>query len=186
MTQKKRKVDRIWWRNVQPGEFYNIERYHRLDGGGGSLYIEIPRSMVPETLDFLDATGSNVDELPVITINAAVIGSPETFGVIEFHRKKGGRMRIARQNRRQPNSQRHPAWTEARGFPSAPDSVKSRDEALPSFPKGGLRIYIVKTAEGDYFAGYTKGPRPADMKPTHPLWKLFPEGKAVGGVINEN
>ena len=28
-------IESIWWRNVQPGEFYNIERYHQIRGGGG-------------------------------------------------------------------------------------------------------------------------------------------------------
>lgn len=181
---QKLNIDRIWWRNVQPGEFYNIERIPRIEGGGGSLYIEIPSSMVPVTLDFLDATGANVDALPVITIEARVAGRPGESGPIEFHRKKGGRMRIARQNRQQPNSQRHPAWIAARGFPTAPDDVRNKQEALPHFPNGGLRIYIAKTVEGDYYAGFTKGPRPASMKPNHPMWDLYAQGRAVGGVID--
>lgn len=181
---QKLNVDRIWWRNVQPGEFYNIERFHRIPGGGGSLYIEIPSSMVPETLDFLDATGTNVEAMPVITIQAGVVALSGVSGPIEFQRKAGGRMRIARQNRQQPNSQRHPAWTAARGFPSAPDDVRSREEARPYFPEGGLRIYIAKTTEGEYFAGFTKGARPETMKLNNPAWDLYPQGKVVGGVID--
>ncbi len=181
---QKLNIDRIWWRNVQPGEFYNIERHHQIQGGGGSLYIEIPSSIVPETLDFLDATGANVENLPVITIEARVAGRPHESGPIEFHRKKGGRMRIARQNRQQPNSQRHPAWIAARGFPTAPDDVRNKQEALPYFPEGGLRIYIAKTVEGDYYAGFTKGPRPGGMKPNNPMWDLYPQGRVVGGVID--
>lgn len=181
---QKLNIDCIWWRNVQPGEFYNIERHHQLQGGGGALYIEIPSSMVPATLDFLDATGANVDELPVITIEAGVVGQPGLSGPIEFQRKKGSRMRIARQNRQQPNSQRHPAWTAARGFPTAPDDVSSTEEALPYFPAGGLRVYIAKTVEGDYYAGFTKGPRPASMKRNDPAWDLYSQGRVVGGVID--
>jgi len=177
-------VDVIWWRNVQPGEFYNIERHHRLDsGGGGSLYIEIPGSMVPETLGFLGASGTNVDELPVITIEAGVVGHPGVSGPIEFQRKAGGRMRIARQNRRQPNSQRHPAWTTARGFPTAPDGIRSREDALPFFPNGGLRIYIAKTPGDDYYAGFTTGTRPAAMHRNDPMWDLYTQDR-VGGVID--
>jgi hypothetical protein len=181
MTQKLN-VDRIWWRNVQPGEFYNIERHHQIQGGGGSLYIEIPSSIVPQTLDFLDETGSNVKALPVITIQARVHGSPSESGPIEFHRKAGGRMRIARQNRQQPNSQRHPAWIAERGFPSAPDDVRDRGEALAFFPPGGLRIFIAKTAEGDYYAGFRKGSRPVNIKPTDPMWAFYSQD--VGGVIH--
>ncbi|MGE9781893.1 hypothetical protein [Janibacter sp. G368] len=180
-------IDRIWWRNVQPGEFYNIERVPRIAGGGGSLYIEVPSSIVPATLDFLDATGQDVDTLPVITIYATVFGRPDDpGGQIEFHRKAGGRMRIARQNRQQPNSPRHPAWTVARGFPSAPDNVGSKDEAMAYFPDGGLRIYIAKTVDGAYVAGFTKGPRPKQMRLNDPMWELYPEGRAVGGVIDAN
>ncbi len=181
----KLKITRIWWRNVQPGEFYNIERYHQIKGGGGSLYIEIPRSIVPVTLDFLDVTGANVEFLPVITIEAGVIGQPRLSGPIEFHRKKGGRMRIARQNRQQPNTQRHPAWTAARGFPTAPDDVCDKEQALPYFPQGGLRVYIAKTAECAYYAGFTKGLRPASMNRNDPMWELYTQDR-VGGVIDEN
>lgn len=184
MSQKLN-IDRIWWRNVQPGEFYNIERYPQIQGGGGSLYIEIPSSMVPETLDFLDATGANVEALPVITIEAGVVGQPGVSGPIEFQRKKGGRMRIARQNRQQTSSARHPAWTAARGFPTAPDDVANKEAALPYFPQGGLRIYIAKTFDGEYFAGFTKGPRPASVTTNSPMFKLYPQGKVVGGVIDE-
>lgn len=84
MTQKL-DVERVWWRNVQRGEFYNIERYHRIGGGGGSLYIEIPGSMVAATLDFLDVTSGNLNELPV-TINAGTIGKPGIFSPIEFQK----------------------------------------------------------------------------------------------------
>jgi hypothetical protein len=92
-------------------------------------------------------------------------------------------MRIANQNRQQPNSQRHPAWIVARGFPTAPDNVRNKEEALPYFPKGGLRIFIAKTVEGDYYAGFNTGPRPASMKPDDPNWDLYSQGK-VGGVID--
>lgn len=182
---KKLAIDRIWWRNVQPGEFYNIERYHQIEGGG-SLYIEIPSSMVSATLDFLNLTEANVDELPVITIEAHVIGAPELSGPIEFQRKKGSRMRIARQNRQQPNSLRHPAWTVAFGFPTAPDDVRNKEEAFQYFPEGGLRIYIAKTVTNDYYASFTKGHRPADMKSNDPMWELYSQGRAVGGVIEAN
>lgn len=177
-------VERIWWRNVQPGEFYNIERHPSVTKGGqGSLYIEIPLTLVSATLDFLDKSVPNGASIPPITIRAGVIGQPGAFGDIEFLPKSGGRMRIARQNRQQTGSIRHPAWTQARGFPRAPDDVKSKDEAFPFFPDGGLRIYIAKTFDGNYFAGHTKGRRPATMRPQDPMWDLYSQGRTVGAVI---
>ncbi|MEA3588415.1 hypothetical protein J6I75_08625 [Pseudidiomarina sp. 1APP75-27a] len=180
--KNKLNISRIWWRNVQPGEFYNIERHHQLRGGGGSLYIEIPSSMVPATLGFLGAETTDVRSLSVVEIEARVIGEPRISGPIEFHPKAGGRMRIARQNRQQPHSQRHPAWTSARKFPTAPDGVGSTEEARQYLPEGGLRIYIAKTVEGEYYAGFTTGSRPPHMTQNDPMWELY--GNGVGGVID--
>ena len=181
---KKLKIKSIWWRNVQLGEFYNIERHHQIKGGGGSLYIEIPASIVPVTLDFLGAPGTNVESFSVTAIQAYAVGKSNISGPIEFHPKSGGRMRIARQNRQQPHSQRHPAWTSDLGFPRAPDDVGSKEEARPYFPEGGLRIYIARTTDGNFYAGFTAGPRPKHMAQTNPMWELYSDG--VGGLIEAN
>jgi len=182
MTNKL-KIKRIWWRSVQPGEFYNIERHHRIEGGGGSLYIEIPSSMVPQTLDFLDITIADFNSMSSFQIQAFVIGNPQLSGPIEFRSKAGGRMRIANQNRQQPSSQRHPAWTSMRDFPRAPDNITNKEEALQYFPDGGLRIYIAKTFEGKYYAGFTKGHRPSKIRDNDPMFELY--SNKVGGVIND-
>jgi hypothetical protein len=91
-------------------------------------------------------------------------------------------MRIANQNRQQPNSQRHPAWTSRSDFPRAPDEVANKGQALEYFPDGGLRIYIAKTFDEKYYAGFTKGHRPSNMKDNHPMFELY--SNKVGGVIN--
>ncbi len=185
VVRQKLDIDKIWWRNVQLGEFYNIERHHQIKGGGGSLYIEVPASIVPLTLEFLNVPKVDVENLQVITIEAGVVGVPNQFSPIEFHKKKGGRMRIARQNRRQPNSQRHPAWTAARGFPLATDDIGCKKDAEIYFPDGGLRIYIARTFDNKYYAGFTSGSRPPNMLRNNPMWDLYPEStkKPVGGVI---
>lgn len=176
-------IQEIWWRNVQLGEFYNIERYPKIKGGGGSLYIEIPSSLVPQTLEFLEAEPVDPRNMPAITIIAKTIGEPIESGEIVFHRKEGGRMRIANQNRQQKVSNRHPAWTEERGFPRAPDGIVSRHEAEPFFPEGGLRIYIAKTYDGEFYAGFTAGERPKSMKKNDPMWDLYTPNPVVGGLI---
>ncbi|MBR3313063.1 MAG: hypothetical protein IKG18_02875 [Atopobiaceae bacterium] len=186
--KQKLAVEYIWWRNVRLGEFYNIERYGRISGaggssGGGSLYIEIPGSMVPDTLTFLGHEHQNVDTLSPIEITARVIGHPEIKGILTFQTKSGGRMRISSQNRQMPSSQRHPAWTETYGFPKAPDDVRNRHEAEPYYPEGGLRIYLVRTVDGLYYAGFTKGPRPKDLNPNSPYWDLCPTKNLPGGLI---
>lgn len=190
MENNNLKIKKIWWRNVQPGEFYNIERHHILNGGGGggggSLYIEIPTSLVSKTLEFLDRSDEDVESVDKITIWASAIGKPNLSGPIVFQSKKGRRLRIALQNRQSPSSQRHPAWTVDMGFPIAPDDVQSTAEARKFFPEGGVRIYIAKTVDGKYYAGFTKGKRPADMLLNHPMWDLYPDSiqHPVGGVID--
>ena len=176
-------IDRVWWRNVQLGEFYNIERYHKIPGGGGSLYIEIPGSMVRETLNFLNLSEDDIEKLP-ISIEAKTIGDSSRLGTITFDKKSGNRMRIVCQNRQQPNSQRHPAWSQTNRFPKAPDNIGSKAEAEPYFPKGGLRIFIARTKSGEYYAGFTQGDRPKNMQPNDPNWDLFSQGnRPRGGII---
>jgi len=179
-------IDRVWWRNVQLGEFYNIERPPSIAGGGGASYIEIPTSIVDKTLEFLNLGEDGFSKLP-ISIEVKTIGKLNELGIITFDRKSeksGYRMRISFQNRQQENSQRHPAWSETNGFPKAPDNISNRAEAEPYFPKGGLRIFIARTESGEYYAGFTKGDRPKDMQPNDPNWDLYIQGnRPPGGII---
>ncbi|OHQ62339.1 hypothetical protein HMPREF2657_08950 [Corynebacterium sp. HMSC072B08] len=179
-------IDQVWWRNVQMGEFYNIEREPKIEGGGGSLYIEIPSSMVNVTLEFLGANAASLQDGTPLQITAKVYEDPTISGVIEFHTKKGNRMRIARQNRKQKNSLRHPAWMHSRGFPKAPDGLPNLREAYaPYYPEGGLRIYILKSTSGEFFAGFTTGPRPPGMEPDDPNSVLYPDNSRMpGGVFS--
>lgn len=179
-------IESIWWRNVPPGEFFNVERHPNVTSGGqGSLYFEIPDSLVERTLDFLglDSLGS----LPY-SIDAGLAEQMDSgvMGPIEFRRKstKSKRMRIARQNRQMAGAERHPAWESSRGFPSAPNDVKTSEESMPYFPDGGLRIYIAKSVDGEFFAGFTTGPRPSGMDRLDPAWDLYSQGRVVGGVID--
>ena len=184
---KQIRIERIWWRNVPPGEFFNVERHPKVTTGGqGSLYFEIPESIVDDTLDFLGL--SSLSSLPY-SINAWIADDMDSgvLAPIEFRRKSASsqRMLIARQNRQMTGAQRHPAWERSKGFPTAPSSVRTKEDALPYFPKGGLRIYIAKSFEGEYFAGFTTGKPPADMNQTDLEWDLYTQGKKVGGVIDE-
>ena len=175
-------IEKVWWRRVQLGEFYNIERHPQIAGGGGSLYIEIPTSMKEKTLNFLGYGLQEGEAALPISIEAHVISDPMVTFKLEFKSKAGNRLRISNQNRRQESTMRHPAWTKTYGFPEAADWVNNREEAAEFYPEGGLRIYIARSTDGEYFAGFTKGPRPDGMTPEDPSWELY-DNKAVGGVI---
>lgn len=178
-------IERIWWLSVQPGEFYNIERHPQIKGGGGAMYIEVPSRLVDLTLDFLGHSGVDLNTQGGITIEAAVIWDPGVTAPIEFlakSPKSGRRLRIARQNRQQRSSQRHPAWTPKYKFPSAPDDVSSTAEARKNFPEGGLRIFLAKTSEDYFYAGYTAGRRPTRIRLGDPNYDLYSSQR--GGVID--
>lgn len=178
----KDKVVEIWWRVLQPGEFYNIERRKgSVPGGGGALYIEIPKSLVRLTLGFFDYEGSEVDE-GGFTISAATIGKIGHVAPVNFQVKAGGRLRIANQNRQAESNSRHPAWSAQNEFPRAPDDVQSTQHAMQYLPEGGVRIFIAKTGEGEYLAGFTKGGRPENIPLSSPIRALY-VNSGVGGVL---
>ena len=71
-------IERVWWRNVPKGEFFNVERHpSTTQGGQGALYFEIPKSLVAATLDFLELT--SVGSLP-FTIRLEFSMEPEIQG----------------------------------------------------------------------------------------------------------
>ena len=178
-----RTVTAIWWRVLKPGEFFNIERRPDLvPGGGGARYIEIPKSLVADTIRFFEQDGLTVDENG-FTINAVPIKSGvKDTSLITFAPKTGSRLRIANQNRQAMPNRRHPAWRVEAGFPVAPDTVESTEEASKFLPDGGIRIFIAKLNDTTYLAGFTAGFHPADLPVTSALQKLWVES-GVGGVL---
>lgn len=178
-----RRIVAIWYRVLQPGEFFNIERHPDLVvGGGGSRYIEIPKSITTDTLRFFDY---NAPALAGggFTVAAAPIGNMNLQPApINIQIKAGGRLRIANQNRQASPNRRHPAWSGAAGFPVAPNGVRNRAEARPYLPQGGIRIFIAKLSDATFLAGFAEGPRPADIPPSSPLQRLY-VNSGVGGVL---
>lgn len=156
-------VQSILVRQITRGDFWNIERRANAgpQGGGGQTYIDIPLGgqLTPEKLwEFLGvARPRRRDEAawPTKTIRAFVIGDPTQSGTLEFAPRGGNnhRYKISNQARQTPGSQRHPAWMSANGFPKAIDNLTDKNDVR--FPDvSNLRIFIVKTVTGEYFAGY--------------------------------
>ncbi len=180
-----RRITAIWYRGLQRGEFFNIERGSGLVvGGGGSLYIEIPKSLVGPTLRFF---AYQAPQLGDGGFDIAAIPTGSNDGVaypINVQVKAGGRMRITNQNRQAASGRRHPAWSRQAGFPEAPNGVRNRDEAAQHLPEGGVRIFVAKVNDGTFIAGFTKGTVPSNIpldSPLRPLWM----NSGVGGVISD-
>jgi hypothetical protein len=158
-------VDSIFVRKITPGDFVNIERATNAGAGTGSgsgqLYIDVPvrgELPLPRLWGFLGVPSGDRDDTttwPETTIEVATIGEPAVSAPLEFLLRRGGnaRYRIANQNRQAPGGNRHPAWTGGRGFPEAPNDIGDKtDPRLPDIAH--LKVYIVKTVEGRYFAGF--------------------------------
>lgn len=168
----------MWVRRVPPNNFLNIERHPSAGPatGGGALYIEAPTSVVPALLELLGldpAEGLDHE----VAVPTRTIGAPSVVESLHWNTKSGGRMRLF-QNRQTTPSHRHPAWSAARGFPKAPDSVTTLAEAEQHIA-AGLRIYVVRSGDGDFFAGYLAGEYPSHWPMDDAMRQLF---TGQGGV----
>lgn len=170
-----KQVDSLWYRQLNPGDYFTIERSDeaRPAGGGGQGYVDIPGTLRDPLFQFLGVQRPASDEgpwPPAIQIDARVIGAPDLVSPLIFsHRgeSESDRYRIANQRRQGNNPGRHPAWTAQRGFPTTPDDVATTEEAARSLPDGGVRLFVVKTVDGEYYAGFAEG----NQLPQH-----WPEG----------
>ena len=155
-------IESVWHRKITGGDFFNIERSTAAgpQGGGGQLFIDIPNAVREGlfTMLALEAPADINGDWPPGVVEARVIGNPGVSSTLHFdlNRRDDRRYRIRNQNRQSGNSERHPAWTGAYGFPEAPDDVQTRIQGGPHLGDG-VQIYLVKSLSGDYYAGFTRG-----------------------------
>lgn len=103
---------------------------------------------------------------------------------LEFWSKSSGkkgmppdRMRIAQQNRHRHT--RLSAWLPSAGFPSLQPGQKTPEANELLTEIGGLHIYLARDADGNVWAGYTKGaPNPKQQQQSfaNVLWGSSPGG----------
>jgi 5-methylcytosine-specific restriction enzyme B len=137
-------VDQILIRKVTPSNFYDIERTPSQNGGTGPHRIEMRPAHDADTIAFFGLKSNFTTQ----DIDVRVIGDPATSAPMRWGRRPRMNTPQARQR-----GERHPAWAPERGFPAAPDTVGDKDEAEQYLP-AGLRIYMVRTSAGEYYAGF--------------------------------
>jgi DNA polymerase III delta prime subunit len=178
-------VDAIFVRQITAADFFNIERSPETDKGGGSqTYIDIPLgqnlSLLEKLWKFLgcDPLPERSGKWPPIRITARVLSNPAVTNEIQFAPRQGvnSRYRIANQTRQKRGSARHPAWTQAYGFPEAPNDIRSKDDdRIP--PLTNLRVYIIRTLDKQYYAGFINtADMPANWPKNVGLERLFASG----------
>ena len=183
-------VESIWFRKLTDGDFYWIEAGPtsppRPPGGRGQTYIDIPNSVRVALFEMVGLEEPASEEGPweSMEIPVHVIGDPAQSSVLHFdlNRKDERRYRISNQARQMAGSQRHPAWTKEFGFPKAPDTVSSKEDAAPLIAQG-VHVFIVKTEDGRYFAGHTQGSAlPGGWPKGLGLERLFDSSEAGGRI----
>ena len=181
-------IHSIWHRKITPGDFFNIERSAEAGpaGGGGQRYIDIPDSVREGLFRMLDLTPPAEDggTWPPAHIMARVIGNTAVTGWLSFelNRASERRYRIANQNRQAAGGVRHPAWTAGNGFPQAADDVATLEEARQYIAEG-LRVYIVRSLAGDFYAGFTQGDAVPPNWPVGLGLEVLFDQASPGGVI---
>ncbi len=189
-------ITSVLWRSVTRADFFNIERAKGVgpDSGGGQTYISLSFGLSMDHSAFgrfLNVTPPDAIRTtrPRKIIEVAVLEAPSVTAPLAFEPRytdlsQNDRYRIARQNRRRTASERHPAWMPERGFPAAPKTVQSKDDpAVPDLSV--LKIFVAKTDDGQYFAGFTNQARRPNTLPAT-LDVLFEDNDTVGpnGILH--
>lgn len=149
------KVERIWWREISPEDYYSMEKSTRVLRGRTSVEIR----QVADLLEFagLDRFASP-DGWQDVRIVPRVVGDPDVSAPLVFkaHRRHGV-YELTGQNRHDERHERHPAWLPLHGWPDLriPTSVEDAKAVLAEL--GGLHVYVARTVTGQYFAGHTTG-----------------------------
>lgn len=150
-------IESIFVRNITNGDFWNMERSVKPKRGGGQTFVDIPLGSIgfEKLAKFLNVPVSVIEEHQsvVINVNSIGIGGQSNLTFADRGESNPDRYRIANQNRYSTGNERHPAWTSANGFPELSSTVV-RSEDIPEELTRNLKIYILKMADGNYFAGY--------------------------------
>lgn len=157
-------VDSVWFKRVTNADFFNIEKTPgTTQGGGGMTYFDIPKTARDALFRFLgrDLPPPEGPFPPILLPDVRAIGAPDQAAPLSMSKNRDNdpRYRIENQNRHMPGSQRHPAWAPELGFPQATSPVTDAASAEP-FLTGGLRILLVRTADGALHAGFVEGVDP--------------------------
>ena len=149
-------VEAIFYKKINPGDLLNIDRALHA-GGGGQTYLDLAGVNEADLCRFLEYGTELERQRPPVGdhrrkygIQAIAIGTAESK-LIEFD-PRNNRPNYKLSDQR---SNRHPAWTERFGFPVSPAGARfARD--VTNIPH--LLVYIIRTNERKYYAGFVNVP----------------------------
>ncbi len=169
-------VDYLVFRYLTHADFFNI--YKPLgteEGGGGQSYIDFKVGSVP--LDFwreFFSDAADVDEgvstqgpswkFPINSIGLDISQQ------LKMYQRRPQSIIIAAQRLDTSESNRVPAWLPENGFPQ-PEDRENRRSCPP-----GLAIYLVRTEDDEFWAGWFQGTAPVRNNETSEFLRdLLPE-----------
>jgi dynein-related subfamily AAA family protein len=149
-------VDRIFWRKLTGGDYFNVEKILP-QGARGQLHIDLsPAEPVQDFLGIQPVQGqAETHTLP----DVGVVGDPTSTAPVQFNKRPNGRWGFPQQNWRDPDSLRHPAWDPQYGWPRDPHHPPTNTHDGEAVLNGvdGVHVYVVRTVDDQYFAGMTTG-----------------------------
>lgn len=166
-----KRVDSLVYRRMTYADFRHINKVGgEEEGGGGQSYIDFPIADIglQKWFDFLGAnTGTGAGNRPQwdFTINSLRINQPRR---IRIYQRRAASVSIASQKIHSRSANRVPSWHPDNGFPADynPDSEN-------------LVIYIIKTTDGQYWAGwFLQNQMPASWIGNAALSSMFTEEAA--------
>lgn len=149
-------VEAIFYKKINPGDLLNIDRVLH-ERGGGQTYLDLAGISEADLCSFLEY-GTEIererppagDDRHKYGIQAIAIGTDESKWVEFDPRNNRPNYKLSDQR-----ANRHPAWTERFGFPTSPAGARyARD--VTNVPN--LLVYIIRTSERRYYAGFVNTP----------------------------
>lgn len=154
-------VEMILYKKVNNGDLLNIDReIFKGATGGGQTYFDLGGIDQVKLSKFLEyGISENKDDPEKFeyrkkyTIEAIQLGNEEVVSKLEFDPRNGRKnYKISDQR-----NHRHPAWLPSNGFPTIPAGARYASD-ITNIPN--LFIFIVKTSEKKYYAGFVNNSIP--------------------------
>ena len=152
-------VSELIYRQITPADFYNINKPSNVEAsGGGQSYIDIPTGSVE-----ISTWHSFFDEIQVNNTQSGPLWKVELHSlgglgsqVVDIGQRRPQSVNIRSQKIHSTHSNRVYAWLPKNGFPRLPSNINSARDARVQELTAGVRIFILKTNEKEYWAGWFK------------------------------
>ena len=153
-------VSELIFRQITPADFFNINKQPGAEEkGGGQSYIDVPVNHVdlPTWHSFfagIEPTETQSGPLWNVEIHSlGELGSQS----VDIGQRRSASVNIRSQKLFSRASNRVFAWhPDKSGFPRAPADMTSAEDPRVIELAAGLRIFIIKTIVGDYWAGWLR------------------------------